>query len=268
MAIMPDGKPALLIDLDGVIYQGECLIPGAADAIEWINAQNIRYRYVTNTTSRSRLKIKQRLERFGIEVRLEDLFTPIIAARQWLDYHHMNNAALFVPNDALSDFNGTGQSGFTMESGVDAVVIGDLGNEWDYSILNRAFQLLMQEPRPALVGLGLTRYWRAPDGLRLDVAPFIKALEYAASCDSIIIGKPAFDFFELALKSFEEYPQTTFMIGDDILSDIEAAQNAGLNAILVKTGKFRDQDLLTGIKPDVILESFADIPDWWRHKFY
>jgi ribonucleotide monophosphatase NagD (HAD superfamily) len=54
------------------------------------------------------------------------------------------------------------------------------------------------------------------------------------------------------------------MIGDDIVGDIQGAQKAGINTILVKTGKFREQDLATDIKPDVILESIANLPEWWQ----
>ena len=264
MAIQPGDEPALLIDLDGVIYQGDTIIAGAVDAINWINAEGIQHRYLTNTTSRSRLKLLHKLEQLGINARLEDIFTPIIAARQWLNNHRIKNAALFVLEDALSDFKEIGLPGSTTGSEADAIVIGDLGDEWDYSRLNRAFRLLMHESRPVLIALGMTRYWRAADGLRLDVAPFIKALEYAASCKAIVIGKPSIDFFKLALNSFEEIPRTAIMIGDDIVGDIQGAQKAGINTILVKTGKFREQDLATDIKPDVILESIANLPEWWQ----
>lgn len=267
MAIQSSDKPALLIDLDGVLYQGDKLIDGAVDVIEWINAERIRHRYVTNTTSRSRVKLLEKLVQLGIKVRLEHIFTPIIAALQWLNDHQVINAAFFVSNDALSDFSEIGQLDSTAESGADAVVIGDLGEEWDYSLLNRAFRLLMDEPRPVLIALGLTRYWRAVDGLRLDVAPFIKALECAASCQAKVIGKPSIDFFQLALKSFGEIPQAAIMIGDDIVGDIQGAQKAGIKSILVKTGKYREQDLRTGIRPDMVLGSIEGLPEWWKSKF-
>jgi len=54
------------------------------------------------------------------------------------------------------------------------------------------------------------------------------------------------------------------MIGDDIRSDILGAQKAGLKAILVQTGKYRDEDLQSGIKPDAILRSIKELPEWWR----
>ncbi len=268
MARQSIDKPALLIDLDGVIYQGDAVIAGAADAINWINTQAVRHRYVTNTTSRSGASLVQKIEQLGIKVRLEEIFTPIMAALQWLNDHQINNPALFVPENALADFKDVGQPGVMAESGVDAIVIGDLGDEWDYSLLNRAFRLLMDKSRPPLIALGMTRYWRAADGLRLDVAPFIKALEHASANKAIVVGKPSKDFFDLALTSFDEKPETAIMIGDDIVSDIQGAQNAGIKAILVKTGKYRAQDLQGDVNPDTILESIADLPEWWQSNYH
>ena len=68
------------------------------------------------------------------------------------------------------------------ERGAAAVVLGDLGEDWTFATLNRAFRLLITEPKPALVALGMTRYWQTPGGLQLDVAPFVVALEHAADC--------------------------------------------------------------------------------------
>ena len=267
MPVPTSNNTALLIDLDGVIYQGETLISGAAEAINWINEHDIQHRYVTNTTSRSRKKLQHKLAQLGVKVGLEDIFTPIMAALLWLNNHQITNAALFVPDNALSDFAGTGQPGGKAEPGVEAVIVGDLGDEWDYPLLNRAFRLLMHNPKPQLVALGLTRYWRAADGLRLDVAPFIKALEYAASCRAIVVGKPSIDFFDMALDSFETRPDSAIMIGDDIVSDVQGAQQAGLDAILVKTGKYNATDLVGDIKPDSIIESICDLPEWWQSRF-
>lgn len=139
-------------------------------------------------------------------------------------------------------------------------MIGDLGQEWSFERLNHAFRLLMTEPRPQLIALGLTRYWRASDGLQLDTGPFIKALEYATGIEAVVTGKPAAPFFETALSLLGTPAAETWMIGDDIRTDIEAAQRAGMHGILVRTGKFRPQDLGLGINPDDVLPTIASRP--------
>ncbi|NNF97615.1 MAG: HAD hydrolase-like protein, partial [Halobacteria archaeon] len=147
---------------------------------------------------------------------------------------------------------------------VGAIVIGDLGTTWDFNNLNAAFRLLMHSPQAHLVALGLTRYWQAPDGLRLDTGPFVKALEYATALEAVVMGKPARPFFETALRLLGLAANETIMIGDDIHADIDAAQHCAIPGILVRTGKFRSDDLEQGIKPHAILDSIADLPAWWQ----
>jgi len=109
----------------------------------------------------------------------------------------------------------------------------------------------------------MTRYWKTSSGLQLDVGPMIKAFEYATGIDAIVTGKPAQAFFQAAVTLLGKQ-ENIVMIGDDIRGDIEAAQHAGLKAIQVRTGKFSESDLASGITPDVILDSVATLPEWWQ----
>ena len=255
---------SLLIDLDGVIYQGDQLVEGALDSLDWLKRCQIPHLYVTNTTSRSRAALLEKFVELGFEAQLDELMTPIVAANQWLDTQHMHKIAAFVSPSAIGDFNGVEIISPECDQAVDAIVIGDLGDAWDYQLLNRAFRLLMQNPRPQLVALGMTRYWRSQDGLRLDVAPFIKALEHAASCEACVVGKPAAAFFAASLALLHCTAEKAFMLGDDIAGDVDAAQACGIRGIQVRTGKFREADLSGEIKPFAVLDSIADLPAWWE----
>lgn len=263
--MLDDGsvEDALLIDLDGVIYQSDRIISGAVDTLEWIRRQRIPHLYVTNTTSRSRVSLLQKFESLGFEASLDEVMTPIVAASHWLVDHGLQRTALFVPEDAQREFSEIESLPLDRVSAVDAVVIGDLGDAWDYRKLNQAFRFLLQEPRPQLIALGMTRYWRAADGLRLDVAPFVRALECAASCEALVMGKPAPAFFETSLEMLGCRAEQALMIGDDIAADIDAAQRCGIRGIQVRTGKFRPADLDGQIEPYALLDSFADLPSWW-----
>jgi HAD superfamily hydrolase (TIGR01458 family) len=122
----------------------------------------------------------------------------------------------------------------------------------------------MAEPEPELVALGMSRYAQSADGLVLDVAPFVKALEHAAGCQAVVMGKPSEDFFEAALRELGVAASETVMVGDDLLGDVGGAQAAGMRAVLVRTGKFRPNDLKQSIQPDAVLGSVADLPRWWE----
>ncbi|MEJ2761875.1 MAG: TIGR01458 family HAD-type hydrolase [Gammaproteobacteria bacterium] len=255
---------AVLVDLDGVLYKGDEVIPGAVAAVEWLQSGTIPHLFLTNTTSRPRRKIAQKLEALGMEVDEDSILTPVIAARHWLHAHIQGEVALFMPEATKGDLGDIDELPRDRESGAAALILGDLGEGWDFATLNRAFRLLMTEPRPALIALGMTRYWRAPDGLRLDVAPFVKALEHATGCEAIVLGKPAKEFFGTALALIQSTPGVTVMIGDDITTDVQGAQQAGLAGVLVRTGKFRPADLDGPIRPDAVLDTIGDLPAWWR----
>lgn len=256
--------PGILFDMDGVLYEGDSAIAGAADAVAWCRAQGIPHLFLTNTTSRPRRALVPKLARMGIAAKAADILAPPLAAALWLKEHASGPSALFVPDATREEFDGLPLVDPEYADHPAAVVIGDLGHQWSFERLNQAFRLLMTEPRPHLVTLGLTRYWRAPDGLRLDTGPIAKALEYAAGVEAVVAGKPAAPFFATALALLGTTAAETWMVGDDIRTDIEAAQRAGLRTLLVQSGKFRPQDLDLGVVPDAVLPTVAALPAWWQ----
>jgi HAD superfamily hydrolase (TIGR01458 family) len=254
---------AILFDMDGVLYEGDRAVLGAAESVAWFQQREIPHLFLTNTTSRPREALVEKLSGLGIEIEPERILTPPVAAIAWLRAQAPGPAALFVPEATAGEFAGLESLPAGAETGAASVVVGDLGEGWNFHTLNRAFRLLMQEPQPALVALGMTRYWRPPDGLRLDVAPFVVALEHASGANAVVLGKPAPAFFEAALALLGCEPSQTALVGDDIVTDVQAAQRAGMRGVLVRTGKFREGDLEGTIRPDAVLDSVAELPRWW-----
>ncbi len=254
---------ALLIDLDGVVYEGNRCVRGAAEALAWLEQQHVPRLFLTNTTSRPRASLVRKLASMGIEVDPSQILTPAVVATRWLRENTGSPVALFVPAATQGEFEkltlaAEGES-------ATAVVIGDYGERWSFAELNRAFRLLMAEPQPALIALGMTRYWRAPDGMRLDTAPFVVALAHATGAKPVVLGKPAAPFFMTALSQLGARAEQTYIVGDDIQADIGGAQRVSIRGILVKTGKFRPHDLESDIHPDAVLDSIAELPDWWQN---
>lgn len=251
---------AILFDLDGVLYEGDTAVKGAAEAVDWVVTNNIPHLFLTNTTSKPRSALVEKLAGYGINTNEDEYLTPPVASIVYLNNHQAKNIALFIPDVTQSEY-----SDFKIienNEPVDAVIVGDLAQQWSFEKLNQAFTLLMNNPEAVLIALGLTRYWKTDKGLQLDAGPFVKALEYATGREAIVTGKPAEAFYKAAVSSLNT--SDIYMIGDDIQGDIEASQRAGLKAIQVRTGKYRESDLKQGITPDAVLDSIADLPSWWH----
>ena len=249
--------------MDGVLYAAGGSIAGAVEAVQWMRGQRLPHLFVTNTSSRPRAALAEKLLSFGFPATESQILTPVAVAADWLRASAMRDIALFVPPPAQSEFAGLPCLPDDAESDASCVVIGDLGQGWDYRTLNRAFRLLHHNPQATLIALGMSRYWLADDGISLDVAPFVVALEHAAGRKAIVFGKPAADFFRAAAGKLGLPAERVLMVGDDVETDIGGAQSAGLRAALVKTGKFRPADLEGPVQPDLVLDSIAELPNWW-----
>jgi HAD superfamily hydrolase (TIGR01458 family) len=112
-----------------------------------------------------------------------------------------------------------------------------------------------------LIALQKNRYWLTPDGLSLDVGPYVAALEYATSAEALVVGKPAPAFFASALDAMGVPAERAAMVGDDVESDVGGALAAGLAGILVRTGKYHEDAVQrSGVEPTAVVDSIADVP--------
>lgn len=262
----PPPPAAYLLDLDGTLYAGGAAIPGAVDLIARLRATRTPFRLVTNTTSRSRRLLVERLRGYGFEVEAGEIFTATLAGVALARSAGYSRVAPFVPTAALEDMTALDLIGGTFGRPDDsqaaapaAVILGDLGEQWTYALLQEAFEYLMGGA--ALVALSRDRYWLQGDRLALDAGPFVAALEFAARVTASVAGKPSLAFYSAALESMGvRDPARAAMVGDDLWSDVQGAQRAGLQGWLVRTGKFREEVLRSStIVPDRILPTIAEL---------
>ena len=244
----------LLIDLDGVIYNDSELVPGANDSIDWLRKNKIPFRFITNTTMKSRTSLKKKLDSFGIQVNEEEIFTTVYAAVLYIKKSGKDKCHLLLMDDAKKEFNG-----FILDSPKpDFVVVGDLGDDLKFETVNIAFQKLLSGAE--LIALQKNRYWLSDKGYTLDAGAWVAMLEFAANKKGQIIGKPSPHFFALALDDLNLPPESVIMVGDDIESDIGGANRMGVKGVLVKTGKFLPSDLQrTDIKPWKTISSIKNL---------
>jgi HAD superfamily hydrolase (TIGR01458 family) len=244
-----------LFDLDGTVYEGSQAIPGAKETLDELRRRKVPYCFVTNTTSKPRSNIVERLHVAGISASPEQIFTAPAVARDWLLGKELKRCYFLLRAPLLADLDEVE----AVDESPDAVVVGDMGDDFTYNKLNRAFRFLL-DPKCAFVTLAKNRYFKGPEGLHMDVGAFVSALEYATGRQAELIGKPAPAFYQIACQGLELEAGEVAMVGDDLESDVIGAQAAGLKGILVRTGKFRQDHLdQSSEKPDLILDSIADL---------
>jgi HAD superfamily hydrolase (TIGR01458 family) len=149
----------------------------------------------------------------------------------------------------------------------DAVLVGgadetpETNRVFSYMNLARAFAEI--EAGAELYCLHRNRWWQTSRGPLLDAGAFVAGLEYAAEVVATVLGKPSPAYFGAALEALGADPDQAWIVGDDLESDIVGGQQAGLKTVLVRTGKFRDDELTRSrVAPDVVLDSLAALPDW------
>jgi HAD superfamily hydrolase (TIGR01458 family) len=238
------------------LYVEDHVIDGARETVGALREGGVALRFVTNTTARSHAQTVAKLGRLGFDVAPHELLTPARLAVRYCVQRGHRRALLVMNEEVKQDFAELSED----DGGqADAVIVGDLGEEFGYDVLNRAFRAVMAGAE--LLALQKNRYWMRADGLSLDVGPFVAALEFATRQTAVVVGKPARSFFELVLAELEVEVGASAMIGDDIETDIGGAIAAGLAGILVRTGKYdrRDADS-SGIEPTATIDSIADLP--------
>ena len=246
--------------MDGVLHVSGTPIAGAAVAVKRLRDAGHRLRFVTNSTTRSRSQLAEQLRSLGVELDDDELQTTGGVAAQVLAGKRV--LALTMPG-LRDDLDGLQLVGMNVE----AVLLGgadegeETGRVFSYLNLNRAFHEL--EAGAELFCLHKNRWWQTADGARLDGGAFVAGLEYAADTEATVLGKPSSAYFAAALAALDAEPGLTWMVGDDIEGDILGASNHGLRTVLVRTGKFRPDDVeRSRIQPDGIVSSLAQLPDW------
>lgn len=233
---LPRPVRGCLFDLDGTLYQGDTAVPGAVQALAQLRRRGIPVRYVTNTTRFPRSALAARLAGMGFDVQPSEILSGPSAAAALLGERGLRRVQLLVAPATLEDF-----AGFELvNEGPEAVVVGDLGEDWTFPILNQAFRNVLEGAE--LFALQRNRYWLTEGGLALDGGPFVVALEFATRKTATLVGKPSPRFYGAALRELGLPAENVVMFGDDLEGDVLGAKALGMMGVAVRTGKYRPED--------------------------
>lgn len=243
----------VIIDLSGVLYVDDQVVPGAIEALAALRRLALPLRFVTNTSRRSRARMLQDLTSLGLGIDDGELFTAVRAA-QAIIHNRQLNPYLLVHPDLEADFPASETAAH------DAVLVADAGETLTYLRLNRAFRLVMGGA--PLIAVNRNRYFRHGDSLSLDTGAFVTALEYASGTRAELVGKPAPALFTAALDSLGVAPESAVMIGDDVESDVNGARRLSLEALLVRTGKYQAGDEALMSPGAHCVEDISEAVEW------
>jgi HAD superfamily hydrolase (TIGR01458 family) len=264
------GVRGLLLDLDGVLTLRGAALPGAKEAVARLDARGMPFRIMTNTSAISRESIAGFGQRAGFSTRADQITSALSVTAAWT-VRRFPGQALFVlaTEDARTEF--AGQRLLTLDEmaanhPAAAVVIGDDEAAVRYDVLNAAFRLV-RDGAP-LIAMHRNPWWLTADGPRIDSGAWVAALEYATGRRATVLGKPAVAFFRAGLRSLPGGPRAdeVAMVGDDVDTDVLAAQRLGMRGIFVRSGKHGDAELAVaalrgrgGGRPDAVADSLLDV---------
>jgi len=250
----PEG---LLLDMDGVLTVSWAPIPGAPEALERLRRDGIPIRIMTNTTSHARADLAAELRAAGFAVDPDELLTAPVATAEYLRTNHAGARVFLLGETGVA----ADLDGITLVDGqpADVVVVGGADAAFGFDSMNLAFRMLVGGA--AFVAMHRNLSWMTDEGLCLDAGAYVVGLEAATGRTATVTGKPSPEFFTAGLHALGLPADRVAMIGDDVESDVLAAQRLGMTGVLTRTGKFREEDLRRARgRPDLIVDSIADAP--------
>jgi HAD superfamily hydrolase (TIGR01458 family) len=256
---------AILLDIDGVLHVSGEAIGGAPGAVRALREDGHHLRFVTNNTTRARSRLAAELRGLGVELDDEEIATTPLAAAKLLAGKRVLALTMAAVREDLE------RRVELVEDEADVVLVGgadetdETGRVFAYERLNQAFAALGSGA--GLVCLHRNRWWQTSRGPLLDAGAFVAGLEYAAGVEAEVVGKPSRPYFDGALADLGADAAGAWMVGDDVEADVGGAKAAGLKAVLVRTGKFREETLARADpQPDGVVGSIADVPGFLRER--
>jgi HAD superfamily hydrolase (TIGR01457 family) len=254
---------ALIFDLDGVIYLGRTVVPGAAEAIAYARKKGIGTYFLTNSGTRSRAGRVEKLKGFGISAKESEIYTSSYLTAKYITTHYTEKGK--KPKVFCIGERGTCEElekagiDIVQDSNANIVTVG-LERAITYDKFTAAFRALINGAD--FIARNVDPAFPVEDGLKPGAGAFVKFLEYSSGKAPIVIGKPNTYGIETIIQEHKLKKDEVAIVGDRLDSDIEVGKKAGIHTILVLSGVTKKKDLEKLSKkemPDKVIESIAEL---------
>ena len=251
-------KHGYLIDMDGVLYRGSELIPGADSFIEELRARNIPFLLLTNNSQRTRRDVVAKVARLGIEVEEDHIFTSAMATARFLAQQKPNGTTFVIGEGGL--LNALHQNGYAVvDQDPDYVVVGE-GRTFNLELVEAAVRMILGGAK--LIATNLDPTCPTQDGLRPGCGAMVAMLELATGVRAFSVGKPSPVMMRAARKELGLATDETTIIGDTVETDILGGVQLGYHTVLVLSGGTRPDDLQRyAYRPEIVVDSLAEFSE-------
>ena len=245
----------VILDMDGVIYKGDSAIKSAIRAIKIWNNNNIRICFLTNNSTKNQLQFAKKLKLMGLIVKKKSIISTSVATANYLKENFKLNTKIYVIG-SMSLKKAVFNQGF-ISNNIDAkVVVVGLDIKISYNKIHLASKLVRNGA--ILIGTNPDKLFPSEKDFKPGAGTIIQSIK-AASYDakSINIGKPNSYFVNTAIRYLGLNKKNVILIGDQLETDILAANNSNITSVLVKTGVKNNNKK---IKPSLSVNSLMELP--------
>ncbi len=250
-----------IFDLDGTLYLGDHLLPGAAEALSGLRAAGKKVAFVSNKPIGTRQEYAEKLNRLGIPCSLDEVINSSLVAARWLQKHHPARSASRSPSRPSSTTCSAHGLHISEDPEQIDVVVVSFDRTFEYRKLEIAYRASLHGA--ALMATNPDRTCPMPGYNLPDAACMIAAIE--ACTERVvepIVGKPSPIMLQEALDILGLEAPDCAMVGDRLETDMKMARDAGLAAVLVLSGVAKAEDVeRLGIEPDVVLSGVGEIAE-------
>ncbi len=248
------------LDLDGTVYLGDALLPGAAETIQQLRDAGARVVFVTNKPLETSAQYAAKLTSLGVPATPQDVVTAVDALIDYLREHHPGAALLLIAEGVVAQR--LQDEGFvvTRQPEQAEVVVVSFDREFDYAKLNSAYRAVRHHAA-TIVATNPDPYCPTPDGGIPDCAAMLAALEACTGARAeAIVGKPSEHMANAFLARLGVDPARAAVVGDRLLTDVMMAKRVGATGILVMTGDTTG-DVAAGseVTPDYVLAGIHEL---------
>jgi NagD protein len=248
-----------LIDMDGVLYRGADLLPGAGEFVRELRSRDIPFRFLTNNSQRTRRDVVAKLSRLGIDADEEHVFTSAMATARFLAQQKPDGTAFVIGEGGL--LTALHQHGYAVvDYEPDYVVVGE-GRTFNLELVETAVRMILGGAK--LIATNMDPSCPTANGsLRPGCGAMVAMLETATGVKAFSVGKPSPVMMRAARKELGLSTDQTIMIGDTMETDILGGVQLGFHTVLVLSGGTSRDDLRKfAYRPDVVVEHLADFAD-------